>query len=89
MTRAARAAAFMLQLLRFHPCESSLGGSLLASCAGAIRSGLTSPVAARAPGDCGTLEDLKVEAANLLSSTVVPAAEDLRNMAACWATWGR
>ena len=29
------------------------------------------------PGDCDTLEDLKIEDTNLLSSTVVPAADDL------------
>jgi pimeloyl-ACP methyl ester carboxylesterase len=36
-----------------------------------------SPVAAQTPGDCGTLEDLKIEDTNLLSSTVVPAADAL------------
>jgi Tannase and feruloyl esterase len=36
-----------------------------------------SPAAAQAPGDCGMLEDLKIEDTNLLSSTVVPAADDL------------
>jgi Tannase and feruloyl esterase len=38
---------------------------------------LSSPMAAQTPGDCGTLKDLKIEDTNLLSSTVVPAADDL------------
>lgn len=38
---------------------------------------LAPPVAAQTPGDCGTLEDLKIEDTNLLSSTVVPAKDDL------------
>ena len=38
---------------------------------------LASPVEAQTPGDCATLEDLKIEDTNLLSSTVVPAADDL------------
>jgi hypothetical protein len=38
---------------------------------------LTAPKAALAAADCGALEDLKVENTNLLSSTVVPAADDL------------
>jgi hypothetical protein len=38
---------------------------------------LSSPVAAQTTGDCGTLEDLKIEDTNLLSSTVVPTAGDL------------
>jgi feruloyl esterase len=32
---------------------------------------------AQAASDCATLEDLRVEDTNLLSSTVVPAADDL------------
>ena len=43
----------------------------------AIATWLSCPVAAQTPGDCGTLEDLKIEDTNLLSSTVVPAADDL------------
>jgi feruloyl esterase len=43
----------------------------------AIAVWLSCPVAAQTPGDCGTLEDLKIEDTNLLSSTVVPAADDL------------
>jgi hypothetical protein len=44
----------------------------------AIATWLSSPVvAAQTPGDCGTLENLKIEDTNLLSSTVVPAADDL------------
>jgi feruloyl esterase len=43
----------------------------------AIATWLVFPVAAQTPGDCGTLEDLKIEDTNLLSSTVVPAADDL------------
>ena len=34
-------------------------------------------MAAQTPGDCDALEDLKIEDTNLLSSTVVPAADDL------------
>ena len=43
----------------------------------ALATWLSSPVAAQAPGDCDTLEDLKIEDTNLLSSTVVPAADGL------------
>jgi hypothetical protein len=43
----------------------------------ALAAWFASPVPAQTPGDCGTLEDLKIEDTNLLSSTVVPAADDL------------
>ena len=43
----------------------------------AVATWLAPPVAAQTPDDCGTLEDLKIEDTNLLSSTVVPAADDL------------
>jgi Tannase and feruloyl esterase len=43
----------------------------------ALATWLASPVAAQTPGDCETLEDLQIEDTNLLSSTVVPAADDL------------
>ena len=43
----------------------------------ALATWLSSPVAAQTPGDCDTLEDLKIEDTNLLSSAVVPAADDL------------
>jgi Tannase and feruloyl esterase len=43
----------------------------------ALATWLPSPVAAQAPGDCNALEDLRIEDTNLLSSTVVPAADDL------------
>ena len=56
------------------PCSNaSIGIGTVA----AIATWLGSPVAAQTPGDCGTLEDLKIEDTNLLSSTVVPAADDL------------
>jgi hypothetical protein len=43
----------------------------------AIAAWLSFPVSAQTPDECGNLEDLKIEDTNLLSSTVVPAADDL------------
>ena len=43
----------------------------------ALATWLAPPAAAQLAGDCSTLEDLKIEDTNLLSSTVVPAADDL------------
>ena len=43
----------------------------------ALATWLAPPAAAQTAGDCDTLEDLKIEDTNLLSSTVVPAADDL------------
>ena len=56
------------------PCSNA---SICIGAVAAIATWLSSPVAAQTPGDCGTLEDLKIEDTNLLSSTVVPAADDL------------
>jgi Tannase and feruloyl esterase len=43
----------------------------------ALMTWLVPPGNAQTAGDCAALEDLKVEDTNLLSSTVVPAADDL------------
>jgi Tannase and feruloyl esterase len=54
-----------------------LDSSIRIVTAAALVTWLASPVAAQAPGKCAALEDLKIEDTNLLSSTVVPAADDL------------
>ena len=54
-----------------------LGLSIRTVAVAALATGLSSPVAAQMPADCDALEDLKIEDTNVLSSTVVPAADDL------------
>jgi feruloyl esterase len=57
--------------------RTMLERSICIGAVAAVATSLSSPLAAQTPSDCGILEDLKIEDTNLLSSTVVPAKDDL------------